>query len=238
MTILKRMINRFELCFFYIYNYYLSLRGLPGMTSKEIELFLNLFDSYKNRKLRILEWGSGRSTVYYAKYLKASGFDFEWYAIDNSKEWYEKVLKQLKKFNLTDRVHLYLFEFKPFWFKPNWDWDNSRPQDFDPKEKNEVEYISFPATLGVKYDVIIVDGRFRRRCLLEAQKMLDPHGFVILHDAQKKWYHSSLSAYKCGKFIDSGYLYDGTGRTLSKLWVGSNDNNNLSIVDKFLQTKI
>jgi len=223
MTILKKILNSFGACCFYVYSHYLSLRGLPGMTSKEIELFLKLFDSYKNKKLRILEWGSGRSTVYYARYLKSSGINFEWYAIDNSREWYGNVLKWLKKFNLTDCVHLYLFEFKPFWLKPNWTWKMQHPQGFAPKEKNEIEYITFPATLGTKYDVIIVDGRFRRRCLLEAQKILETNGLVFLHDAQKEWYHSSTSAYKYGKFIDSGYLYVGGGRIRSRLWIGSND---------------
>ena len=41
------------------------------MTSKEIGFFKKMFCSYQGKKLRVLEWGCGWSTVYYAKYLKS-----------------------------------------------------------------------------------------------------------------------------------------------------------------------
>lgn len=226
---MKKLLNFFKNGIAYIYNYYnyyrSSLRKFPGMTSSEIEVVKKLLSN--NDKIRILEWGCGYSTIYFARYLKSLGIDFEWYGIDNSNTWYEKVLEQLRKKNSTDDVHLFLFDFLPFWQKPNWNWDNSDYRGFEPHEDNEIKYITFPKKTGMEYDLIIVDGRFRRRCLIEAQQMLAQNGFVILHDAQKEHYHSPLSLYKFGKFIESGYLYYKGDRTHAKMWIGSNDNSNL-----------
>lgn len=227
MIILNKIKKAFCFGIFYIYSSYLSFRQLPGMTTKERKNIKKLLNTYKNKKVRILEWGSGYSTIYYSKYLNSLKIDFEWYGIENSRKWYDKVLGQLKKHKLTDKVHLYLFEFTPFWQKPNWDWDDPIHVGFDPHEDNEKKYISFPNTLGIKFDIIIVDARFRRRCLIEAQEMLAPKGFVILHDAQKTQYQSPLSLYKFGKCTDSGYLYYSGARTHTKMWIGSNDNSNL-----------
>ena len=196
------------------------------MTSHELEVIKKLLKNYDN-EMRILEWGCGYSTIYFSKYLKSLKIDFEWYGIDNSSVWYEKILNKIKQLDLDNNVHLYLFEFLPFWQKPGWNWDNPDPKGFEPNDENEMKYISDPKTSGMKYDLIIVDARFRRRCLIEAQKMLAPNGFVILHDAQKEQYHSPLSLYKYGKFIESGYLYYKGDRTRVKMWIGSNDNSNL-----------
>ena len=72
-----------------------------------------------------------------------------------------------------------------------------------------------------KFDIVIVDGRFRRRCLIEAKKILAPEGYVVLHDAHKKHYHSPLDSYKHGKFIETGFLYHETYREKVKLWIGN-----------------
>lgn len=57
-------------------------------------------------------------------------------------------------------------------------------------------------------DIAIVDGRLRRRCLLAAANQA---GIVILHDAQREYYHCAFSAYKH------------QGRAGDMLWIGSQD---------------
>ena len=205
-------------------SFYLRLRGLPGMASKDIAILKEIFKSFKGKKINVLEWGTGISTVYYSRFLRSIGIAYGWYGIDNSPEWHKKILYQIKRNNLNKNVHLYLFDFKPFWKKPNWKWGVLEPRGFDPKEENEIKYITSPASLNIKFDIIIVDGRFRRRCLLETEKLLSSGGVVILHDAQKQQYHSSLGIYKSGRFIDSGYLYYFGSRSKCKMWTGSNDN--------------
>lgn len=198
-----------------------GLLKLPAQTKKERQIFKALFDlTPKNRKLRVFEWGSGYSTLYYAQYLLWKGVDFEWHTIDNNKVWHEKMKQFVNVKKLQSKIILYLMEFKPFWEKPGW---NPVPPPcglFAPSSENERNYVDYPRRLGDKFDVVIVDARFRKRCLQMAQEVLQPEGVVILHDAQKKQYHDGLEAYPYRKFIDSGTWYP-LQEESNRMWIGS-----------------
>lgn len=62
------------------------------------------------------------------------------------------------------------------------------------------------AIRGHDPDLIIVDGRLRRRCLVEASKL---RGVVVLHDAQREYYHCAFE------------LFAHQGRVGDMLWIGS-----------------
>ena len=57
-----------------------------------------------------------------------------------------------------------------------------------------------------EFDLIFIDGRFRRRCLLAARDSLAPKGVVILHDAQRPHYHDALSAYPHVRMFNTGNM--------------------------------
>lgn len=46
-----------------------------------------------------------------------------------------------------------------------------------------------------KYDVILVDGVLRNKCLKVAKNMLNPGGTVFLHDFQRDWYGAGMEGY-------------------------------------------
>ncbi len=52
-----------------------------------------------------------------------------------------------------------------------------------------------------KYDVIFVDGRNRRKCLIKAKQLLKPGGVVLLHDADREYYHPGFEGYH-GKILN------------------------------------
>jgi hypothetical protein len=55
-----------------------GLLKLPAQTNKERQIFKTLIDlTPEKRRLRIFEWGSGYSTLYFAQYLFRKGIDFE-----------------------------------------------------------------------------------------------------------------------------------------------------------------
>src|SRR3989344_1471109 len=163
----------------------------PQMSPKEIMTMESILSSY-GKRLDVLEWGSGGSTVYFTQFLKNKGISYTWTSIEYSKIWYERILDMVKG---DKNVSLALF-----------DVGNTNVNQPDIPMN---EYVAYPATLGKKYDVILVDGRKRRRCLLEASKMLKPGGVVLLHDARRAHYHSSFSAYPDSRMV----LWTG-------LWVG------------------
>jgi len=198
-----------------------GLLKLPAQTKKERQIFKALFDlTSENGRLRIFEWGSGYSTLYYAQYLLCNGVDFEWHSIDNNRIWHEMVKEFVKKKDLQSRVDLYLMEFKPFWEKPGWGSVPPPSGQFAPSSENEKNYVDFPRRFGKKFDVIIVDARFRRRCIQVAQEMLQTEGVVVLHDAQKKQYHDGLESYPYRRFIDSGTWYPLQEKS-NRMWIGS-----------------
>ena len=202
--------------------------GLPAQTKKDIRIFKAIFDNYKGERIRIFEWGSGLSTMYYAKYLRRTNTDFKWVAIDNNRSWYEKVKMKIEKSGLKEYVHLYVEEFQPFWEKPDWDWENVPPARgiFGPKSESEKQYIDFPKSLNEKFDIVIIDARFRRHCLQVAKEILAPQGVVILHDAQKTHYHFGLEDYPHGKFFKTGEWYP-YQENPNEVWVGSVGNNRI-----------
>lgn len=202
--------------------YYRIKRGLPAQTSRERKLFKEVFKSFAGKRLRVFEWGSGNSTIHYGQYLNSIGCDFEWHAIDNSREWKEFVTSTVNHHGLDDKVHIHFSEFPPFWEVSGWSWKTLQiPKEVCSQES--IEYVEYPRRLsGTEgFDVIIIDGRFRRRCLIEATSVLARGGLVLLHDAQKTHYHNPLQNYKYGRFFDGGKL---PGSNVSmKTWIGSND---------------
>ncbi len=198
-----------------------SLLKLPAQTKKEQKIFNTIFDlALINRKLYVFEWGSGYSTLYYAHYLKNKGIDFEWHAIDNNRDWHEIVVKLVEKENFQSNIRLYLEEFKPFWEKPGWGPVPPQCGEFAPSSDKEKIYIYYPLQLGKKFDVIIVDARFRKRCIQVAQKALQTDGIVVLHDAQKRHYHEGLESYPKQRFFDSGRWYP-LQEEPNRIWIGS-----------------
>ncbi len=88
---------------------------MPAQTKKEIKIFKAVFDDIAGKeKIKIFEWGSGFSTIYYAEYLRNKNIEFEWHSIDNDKVWHEKVKTKVRKKDFQPYVQLYLKEFRPF----------------------------------------------------------------------------------------------------------------------------
>jgi len=142
----------------------------PLMSKSEIRYIKKSLLEYGRRgdTVRVLEWGSGGSTVYFTKFMRTHNVNYLWRSIEYNKGWYEKVLDAVRA---DSNVRLELFDVG----------NNVLRQRNIPMD----EYVNFPATLGERFDLIIVDGRKRRRCILEAVNLIDIEGKVLLHDAQR-----------------------------------------------------
>jgi len=199
--------------------------GLPAMTSIERKIYKRaLLSLSSNKTLNIFEYGSGFSTIYFAKFLKRKKVSFRIYSVDNNSKWHQKIKQLVKKKKLNDVITLYLSEASPFWEKDGWDWAIfPKCGQFAPKAEAEVEYIEAPLATGKKFDFIVIDGRFRRRCLETVTECLAENGIVFLHDAQKTKYHEPLSLYEYSIFIESGKYYP-FDQGVWKIWLGSINN--------------
>ena len=163
----------------------------PLMLKEEILALERALLSIRSRPVSVLEWGSGGSTVYFTQFLRTHGISYDWTSVEYNKGWAEKVSAELK--GDTD-THLVLF-------------DVGNDEILQPDIPMN-EYVGYPKTLGKKFDLILVDGRKRRRCVLEARDLVTENGFVFLHDAQRGYYHDAFKAYPRHRFL-SGRLWEG-----------------------------
>jgi len=164
--------------------------------------------SRNKKKLNILEWGSGNSTIYFTKLLKQKGIPFNWYAIEHFVPWYKKVITMLEKYDLLGDVTCFLKS-------PTCEPDKNIQETLDLEE-----YIYFPTTLGIKFDLIIVDGRKRKECLEAASQILAHNGLVVLHDAEREWYHDGFKHYLDGGTFVTANTTPAAYGGIQKLWVG------------------
>jgi hypothetical protein len=135
-------------------------------------------------ELAVLEWGSGGSTVHFTEVLRARGVAYEWLAIEHDRAWHGMVSERLRD---DPRTQVVLFDAGNAKLRPR-----DMPMD---------EYVGYPASLGRRFDIVIVDGRKRRRCLLTAKDLLTESGLAILHDAQRPYYQCAFGAYTTGEFV-------------------------------------
>jgi len=181
-------------------------RGLPAQSPADIAIMKKVLTETGGPRLRVFEWGSGASTIYYTRYLTSVGRDFEWHAMDNSIKWQGSVQQRLAQAGLDGRVQVHCREFPAFWELPGYTPGGPVPPASYCGSAVVEGYVALPSELGSPFDVMIVDGRFRRRCLLLARDVLAPGGVVMLHDANKPHYHPSLSAFPQVRMLQTGKL--------------------------------
>lgn len=157
--------------------------GQPFMDENEIQAIaccLTLFD----RPVKVLEWGSGESTGYFSRLL---GPGSAWLAVEHQYEWFRHVQASISGLNGCSVAVVHV--------PPSREYveggDDGDVATFS-------AYIQAPQRFHESYEFILVDGRARVACLAKGWEMLDPQGFMILHDAQRPEYARGIP---CGGYI-------------------------------------
>ena len=187
-----------------------ELKDYPEMWLDEIkyieETLIKL--SQKNNKLNILEWGSGFSSIYFSKFLKQKGIQFKWVAVEHFVHWHEKVIDMIEENKLSNNIECVL---KNATLETDKNIQETLPLN---------DYINYPSELDTKFDLIIVDGRKRSECLKVASNILTTDGVVILHDAEREWYHDGFKYYADGGEFVTFNTTPAARSGVQKLWVG------------------
>lgn len=150
---------------------------------------------------RVLEWGSGGST---RALLERCDFIETFVSVEHNAMWHARVAEVV-----TDpRLKLFLHE--PTVAEPNpprKDKDRSRIIsewmllcERDPSVM--ADYVAAPATLGMEFDFVLVDGRARTHCLIEGFRLLRPGGVILIHDAQRPEYHATVNSLGRAIFLE------------------------------------
>ncbi len=168
-------------------------RGLPYMRPREIAALEALIKLLRPRTC--LEWGSGLSTLHFPALLPSGS---SWTAVEHDELWWAELAPRLPR---GVRVEL---------VRPN-----RTPLTGDGTLEELRDYVLFPTTLGLRFELILVDGRARNECLARAGALLAPGGVLVLHDANRSWYRPELSG-----LAHSLRLSDERGLE-GGLWLGS-----------------
>jgi hypothetical protein len=178
----------------------------------------------------VLEWGAGRSSLWYSKALDEQGLLGSWLALEHNREFFVgEIAEALSSrgsaaYLLSEQVKddpAALAPAGPTLRAVVFDAGDLRPYDPERPEDRRADlddYVGLPASLGRRFDIIVVDGRKRRRCLLEASRLLTDRGIVILHDAWRSYYQCAFEAYAFGT------------RVGDELWVGAQNDPELGSI--------
>ena len=160
----RYIVNRVRL-FFYEKRH----KDEPWIPSKAVQAL----DKLLTQEMRGVEFGSGRSTVWYANRL------CHLVSVEDHQEWYSVVQKQLG----VDRVSNVDYVFK-----------SSQVND-----KGQSEYCNFIHTFDDEsLHFIVVDGKHRNRVATRALDKLAPGGILLLDDSERYLAYNSKAPYTIG----------------------------------------
>lgn len=155
-----------------------DLRMVPVMSADEVACYRRHLSNVS----ALLEYGVGASTV-----LAAESGVRSLYSIDTDRDWVAKTGRQepVARMMADGRAKLVHADLGPIkkWGKPcNYAYFMRWP-----------DYARLPWQDGFKPDLVLVDGRFRSSCILQALKNGGPDLKIAVHDFWKRpFYHGVL----------------------------------------------
>ncbi|MEU7484270.1 carbohydrate binding domain-containing protein [Streptomyces sp. NPDC042319] len=211
--------------------------GLTSVADGELirTVLLNAAALGDGQPLRVLEWGSGSSTLALPQLLADVGVPCHWTSLEHHRGYFDTELlphlaarpgvsvrymdegtatadetDDIRTHDIRShdiRIDVVCWDRGPV--HPHFGISHHADRDADLDD-----YVDHPAKVSRgpgEYDVVLVDGRKRRRCLLAARQLLGDRTAVLLHDAGRPYYHCALKTYPAGRFIGD------------ELWIGAKD---------------
>jgi hypothetical protein len=158
---------------------YLLDEPSPWMTFDAIEVL----DAYLRPGMRVFEYGSGGSTLFWAKKQAAV------VSVEHDPEWYGSVRDRLGP---SSPVDYRLMQPEPG--RITADSDPGDPLAYaseDPKSRqsNFRKYVTqIDEFADATFDLISIDGRARPSCIMHAAPKVKPGGLLVLDNADRPYY--------------------------------------------------
>jgi len=110
-------------------------------------------NTFLNKDSRVLEFGSGMSTIWYAKHAG------EIFSVEDCRPWYDNVTKIIESKRLSNITYRFA--------------------------ESESEYSEFMSDDTNGFDLVIIDGSCRSKCVAHATKLIKPGGILYLDNSDK-----------------------------------------------------
>lgn len=185
-------------------NYQKANAHEPWLCPDAIKALNTLLDG----ATRGLEYGSGRSTTFFAPYFT------QYISIEHHEAWYKQVKEQLTE---LPQVEYHLIE--PEGDAPQQHLSSEQQYFFTEDEypvKDTVfkKYSEFVLNFDDDYfDFILIDGRARKSCALNSFSKLKPGGLLVLDNSERVRYHKVHDCLKDWHSIETT-----TGLTNTTIW--------------------
>jgi hypothetical protein len=133
------------------------------------EELLSLLNRRAQNAHRLLQWGVGDTTAILAGFARAQHAGLL-LSIDHRREYLLEVVEQLPRYSFL------------------------HPRFIDAEElsgagcDSDIAYVSYPALLGIRFDAILIGGRWRMECAMQARTLLTPRGIIIFQGWQDRRY--------------------------------------------------
>ena len=168
----------------------------PLMSRRELALYRHLIQD----RSAIVEFGCGGSTLQTLKYSKAI-----LYSVESDSDWIERLLKRgrIRRAVRNRRLQFHHADLGPvrkFGYPV-----------FSPTSEQAARYHSliWAKVEGATIDLVLIDGRFRVACAIEALRHC-PKAAIVIHDFwNRPEYHPLLPALSCLDRADSMGVFSG-----------------------------
>lgn len=151
---------------------------------------------------KCFEWGSGCSTLFFSQMFSHI------YSVEHDQAWYIIVNNAIKKSNVKN-VDLQLIKNNNL---NGCKRDHADPESF--MSGNGNCYLDYVCEIRKYQDnafkLILIDGRARPSCLLQAMKKVKRGGYIMLDNAENKKYHKAIKLMPKDKF--DCLVFSGVGR--------------------------
>lgn len=188
------------------YKNYRRKGDLPWLSPTSIEFF----KGYLNDSLVGCEFGSGMSTLFFAKQVK------HFVSVEHYKPWHEIVTKKLSDNKISNVDYLFIDKQEPTSPKTSTEtFPGIEGMDSYDYRKDFINYFSaLDSYEDESFDFIIVDGRARPECVFATIAKLKPNGFMILDNSERDRYNIVFENLKSWEMINTT-----NGLTNTTFWV-------------------
>jgi hypothetical protein len=135
-----------------------------------------------------LEWGTGESTAIFVEYAKAQHTEYM-LSIDYDMPRLRRAVNNIPKYSFLHFRHFEALEEMPGRTGADAISDGSGGggdrggSGSSGSDGRDVDYVSYPVTCGMRFDIVVVAGRWRVECALAAASSLASDGLVIVDKA-------------------------------------------------------
>lgn len=130
--------------------------------------------------MRVFEWGSGSSTVFFA--ARVGGV----VSVEHDRAWYERVGAELEKRKIGN-VDLRFVSLEARDAPP------TGAADHRPASAYAATILDFP---DAHFDAVVVDGRERAACLRAARSKVKPGGWILLDNSERAQYAAAFALFE------------------------------------------